>query len=181
MTDNRNAATILLTAARFAAERHRDQRRKGDDAAPYINHPIGVAAALAEHGIDDTELLVAALLHDTVEDTETCLEEIDALFGARVAAIVEEVSDDKSLPKAERKRLQVEHAPHKTNDAKMLKIADKTNNLRDILNSPPDWPDERKKAYFDWAKSVIDQMRGAHPGLEAAFDEAYASLPRSTD
>ncbi len=168
---------LLLDAAHFAAERHRDQRRKGSDAAPYINHPLKVASILARHGVDDTELLAAALLHDTVEDTETSIEEIETRFGARVAGIVAEVTDDKSLPKAERKRLQVEHAPHKSDDARRLKIADKICNLRDIVASPPDWPDERKRDYFDWAEQVVAGLRGIDPALDASFDEALAARP----
>jgi GTP diphosphokinase / guanosine-3',5'-bis(diphosphate) 3'-diphosphatase len=166
----------ILQAARFAAERHSTQRRKDAAQSPYINHPLTLAAILAEAGIEDSDVLIAALLHDTVEDTETTLDEVSTQFGARVAGIVGEVTDDKSLPKAERKRLQVEHAPHKSTGAKLVKIADKISNLRDIAASPPaDWGDERRIAYFDWAASVVAGLRGVNPGLEALFDEAYAA------
>ena len=177
MTDYHNPLHLLLDAAQFAADRHRDQRRKGADATPYINHPLDVAAHLARHGIGDIDILTAAILHDTVEDTETSIEELEERFGARVAGIVGEVTDDKSLAKAERKRLQVEHAPHKSREAKLVKIADKTSNLRDIIAAPPDWPVERKRDYFDWGKDVVDGMRGVHEELEADFDAAYACKP----
>lgn len=177
MQSHDNPLHLLLDAAQFAADRHRDQRRKGADSTPYINHPLDVAALLAQHGIDEIEVLTAAVLHDTVEDTETSIEEIEQRFGDRVAAIVGEVTDDKSLEKAERKRLQVEHAPHKSRAAKLVKIADKTSNLRDLIAAPPDWPIERKRDYFDWGKDVVDGMRGVHADLEAAFDKAYAERP----
>ncbi|MGP1351919.1 MAG: HD domain-containing protein [Parasphingopyxis sp.] len=177
MQNHDNPLHLLLDAAQYAADRHRDQRRKDAEATPYINHPLDVAALLARHGIDDTEILAAAILHDTVEDTETSIEELEQRFGGRIAGIVGEVTDDKSLEKAERKRLQVEHAPHKSREAKLVKIADKTSNLHDIAAAPPDWPVERKRNYFDWGKQVVDGMRGVHAELEAAFDAAYANKP----
>ena len=136
-----------------------------------------MAALLAEHGVADGEILAAALLHDTVEDTETSFEELEIRFGARVTAIVAEVTDDKALPKAERKQLQVEDEPHKSPDARWVKIADKTSNLTDIVHSAPGWPLERKQDYFDWAKDVVDLMRGINAELEAAFDAIYAQRP----
>jgi guanosine-3',5'-bis(diphosphate) 3'-pyrophosphohydrolase len=124
---------LLLRALAFAADRHRGQRRKDVDASPYINHPIAVAQALAEiGGVVDAATLVAALLHDTVEDTDTTLDEIEAWFGAEVRGLVAEVTDDKSLPKQRRKELQVEHAPHRSPKARLVKIADKLANLRDV-------------------------------------------------
>jgi guanosine-3',5'-bis(diphosphate) 3'-pyrophosphohydrolase len=166
----------LIRAMAFAAEKHRDQKRKGLDQLPYINHPIALARVLADEcGIEDIDVLCAALLHDTVEDTETTLEELEAGFGAEIAAIVAEVSDDKRLAKAERKRLQVEHAPHVRPAAKLVKLADKICNLRDILVSPPaGWDLERKLGYFEWSAQVVAGLRGSHPGLEARFDEIYA-------
>jgi guanosine-3',5'-bis(diphosphate) 3'-pyrophosphohydrolase len=114
------------------------------------------------------------MLHDTLEDTETTYDELVASFGSDVADLVREVTDDKTLPKAERKRLQVEKAPHKSACAKMLKIADKISNLSSILNSPPkDWPDERKREYFDWAKRVAEGCKDTNAGLEAAFAKVY--------
>jgi guanosine-3',5'-bis(diphosphate) 3'-pyrophosphohydrolase len=170
---------VLIRATAFAAQKHRNQRRKDADASPYINHPIALADVLANEGdITDEAVLVAAILHDTIEDTETSREELVTQFGQAIADIVAEVTDDKTLPKAERKRLQVEHAPTISGKAKLVKLADKICNLRDIAGSPPaDWPVERKRAYFDWAKAVVDGLRGVHPVLEAAFDTAYEAKP----
>ncbi|KGC43897.1 HD domain-containing protein [Burkholderia pseudomallei] len=165
----------LVAAIAFAADKHRNQRRKDHEASPYINHPIALANVLAnEAGVEDERVLIAAVLHDTVEDTETTEQELLRLFGKEVADIVMEVTDDKTLPKAERKRLQVEHATHISRRAKLVKLADKICNLRDVAKSPPaDWSLERKQEYFDWAKAVVDGLRGVHPGLETLFDEAY--------
>lgn len=169
----------LLSALAFAAQKHRDQRRKDLVASPYINHPIALANVLAnETGIDDERVLIAAILHDTIEDTETTAQELIREFGQEIADIVLEVSDDKTLSAAERKRLQVEHAGSISRRAKLVKLADKICNLRDIASSPPaDWSLERKRAYFDWAKAVVDGLRGAHPALEHVFDEAYKLRP----
>ena len=169
----------VISAISFAADKHRNQRRKDIEASPYINHPIALANILAnEAGIEDEKVLVAAILHDTIEDTETTTQELADLFGDDVTAIVLEVTDDKSLPKAERKRLQVEHAPTISRRAKLVKLADKIANLRDIAASPPaDWPLQRQQEYFDWAKAVVDGLRGVHPALEHIFDEAYKLRP----
>jgi len=166
---------LLLKALAFAAHKHRDQRRKDREASPYINHPIALADVLVnEGGVSDVEVLCAALLHDTVEDTATTHEELVDAFGARVARIVAEVTDDKTLSKSERKRLQVEHAARLSPEAKLVKLADKICNLRDVAERPPaSWDLARRREYFDWAKQVVDGLRGAHPRLEAAFDAAY--------
>jgi len=173
------AVAIVLRATLFAAEKHRNQRRKDADASPYINHPIALANVLAnEGGVTDPEVLCAALLHDTIEDTETTADELRVAFGEAVTRIVLEVTDDKSLPKAERKRLQVEHAPHVSAPAKLVKLADKICNLRDILATPPaGWSVERKGDYFDWAAKVVAGLRGTHPQLEAVFDQLYDRRP----
>ncbi|HEY5899161.1 MAG TPA: HD domain-containing protein [Burkholderiales bacterium] len=170
---------LLLRALAFAAHKHRDQRRKDPDASPYINHPIALADVLVnEGGVTDFDVLCAALLHDTVEDTATTHDELVAAFGERIAQIVAEVTDDKKLAKAERKRLQVEHAPQLSHGAKLVKLADKLCNLRDVANRPPSgWELQRRREYFDWAKQVVDGLRGAHGELEAAFDAAYARRP----
>ena len=170
----------LLQALSFAAHKHRDQRRKDADASPYINHPIAVATVLAvEGGLTDGELLVAAVLHDTVEDTQTTFEELTEHFGAGVARLVRELTDDKTLPKAERKRLQIEHAPASSVAAKQLKIADKICNIRDIASNPPtDWPIERKREYLVWSESVVNGCRGVNASLDAAFDEALGKAQR---
>ena len=170
---------LLLKALAFAAHKHRDQRRKDADASPYINHPIALADVLVnEGGVTDYEVLCAALLHDTVEDTATTHEELVDAFGSRIARIVAEVTDDTRLPKEERKRLQIEHAPLLSREAKLVKLADKLCNLRDVADRPPArWNLERRREYFDWAKRVVDGLRGVHPRLEAAFDAAYAKIP----
>lgn len=169
----------LLEALAFAAHKHRDQRRKGGFAPPYINHPIAVAQVLAgEGGIDETAVLMAAVLHDTIEDTETTADELRAAFGAVVTAIVLEVTDDKTLRKEERKALQIAHAAELSRAARLVKLADKICNLRDITHDPPsNWPLLRQQAYFDWARAVVDQLRGTHAGLEAVFDAAYREKP----
>jgi len=175
----RGELALLLKALAFAAHKHRDQRRKDAEASPYINHPIALADVLVnEGGITDVEVLCAALLHDTVEDTATTHEELLNAFGSRVARIVAEVTDDKALAKAERKRLQIEHAPGLSAEAKLVKLADKICNLRDVAERPPaKWDLERRREYFDWAKRVVAGVRGVQPRLEAAFDAAYARRP----
>jgi GTP diphosphokinase / guanosine-3',5'-bis(diphosphate) 3'-diphosphatase len=166
----------LLQALSFASVKHRNQRRKDAESSPYINHPIAVASVLASEGsVEDETLLVAAVLHDTVEDTETTFDELMQRFGAAVAELVRELTDDKSLPKAERKRLQIEHARSASPGAKQLKIADKICNVRDITVAPPaDWPVQQRREYLSWAAQVVDSCRGVNPGLDAAFDAALA-------
>ena len=159
----------------FAAEKHRHQRRKDAQASPYINHPIALASLLKREGVDDVAVLCAALLHDTLEDTETTFDELRMHFGETIAMIVAEVSDDKALPKAERKRLQVQNARKASHRAKLVKLADKICNVVDMVGAPPaSWSIERKREYLAWAKDVVDGLRGTHPALEALFDEAYA-------
>jgi guanosine-3',5'-bis(diphosphate) 3'-pyrophosphohydrolase len=155
---NENPIGLILKAAEFAADRHRNQRRKDAEASPYINHPISLANVLANEGaVTDPVVLCAALLHDTIEDTTTTAEELTAAFGQSITDVVLEVTDDKKLDKAVRKQLQIEHARHASKQAKLVKLADKICNLRDIAATPPaDWSTERKAEYFDWAKSVID-------------------------
>jgi len=171
-----NTVGQCVKAVAFAAEKHRTQRRKDADASPYINHPIALANVLAnEGGISDISILCAAVLHDTIEDTKTTAEELEGIFGKRITSIVLEVTDDKGLDKDVRKQKQIEHAPHISREAKLVKLADKISNLRDILSSPPaDWSVERKDAYFDWATRVVSGLRGVHPGLEAVFDDLLA-------
>jgi len=175
----RDPIDLLLHTLKFAAEKHRMQRRKDPDASPYINHPITVASVLYhEAGVRDLTVLAAAILHDTVEDTETTFEELREEFGAKIASVVMEVTDDKSLAKAERKQMQIEHAAHLTPEAQQVKMADKIANLRDVASSaPPSWPLERRMEYFDWGKQVADQMRGKFPKLDALFDAAYEQKP----
>ena len=173
------AVSLLIRALAFAAQKHRDQRRKDINTSPYINHPIALADVLCNEGnIDDDITLCAAILHDTIEDTETTESELRETFGNDVCNIVVEVSDDKNLPKTERKRLQFDHATHASNRAKLVKLADKICNLRDMADHPPaTWDTQRKQEYFDWSKQVIDQLRGTHKKLEWAFDQAYKRRP----
>jgi guanosine-3',5'-bis(diphosphate) 3'-pyrophosphohydrolase len=173
----KNPISLVLAASAFAAHKHRDQRRKGAEASPYINHPIAVANVLAnEAHIIEPVVLAAALLHDTIEDTDTTVDELVAEFGSEIAEIVLEVTDDKSLPKQERKRLQIEHAAALSEKAKLVKVADKICNLRDMSQSPPlDWSTQRQAEYFAWAKQVVDPMRGVSATLEALFDTAFVN------
>jgi GTP diphosphokinase / guanosine-3',5'-bis(diphosphate) 3'-diphosphatase len=170
---------LVIDAVAFAADKHRDQRRKDHHASPYINHPIALAHVLAfEAKVHDEQVLIAAILHDTLEDTNTTIEELTVRFGPSVAQLVVEVSDDKSLPKLRRKALQIEHASHLSDPAKLVKLADKICNLRDVATNPPQgWDLARRREYFDWAKQVIDGLRGVRPQLEALFDAAYAARP----
>ncbi len=168
-----NDVARILNAFRFAAERHRDQRRKGGEASPYINHLIDVAGILWDDGgVRDIVTIEAAILHDTVEDTETTASELRELFGEETAAVVLEVTDDKSLPKEVRKRLQVEHADKLSPRAALIKIADKISNIRDIVAAPPvNWNIERRRRYVMWGCDVVDRIRGLNPGLERRFDK----------
>ncbi len=170
----------LFEALAFAAHKHRDQRRKDVAATPHINHPIAVTKVLIDVGqIDDIDTLCAALLHDTIEDTETKAEEIARAFGPVISAIVQEVTDDKSLEKHVRKQAQIEHARHLSTQAKAIKLADKISNLRDVSEGPPPkWSLARRQAYFDWSKQVIDGLRGDWPELEGVFDQEHALRPR---
>jgi guanosine-3',5'-bis(diphosphate) 3'-pyrophosphohydrolase len=168
----------ILQAATFAAEKHAAQKRKGAAAEPYVNHLLEVAhlisTALSE---PDTNLVIAALLHDTIEDAGVTKEELIQAFGTDVADLVAEVTDDKSLPKAERKSLQIVHAAKISVRAQAIKLADKISNLRGILNSPPtDWGFQRQREYFEWAKQVVDELSTPNPILKAEFDATYAKF-----
>jgi GTP diphosphokinase / guanosine-3',5'-bis(diphosphate) 3'-diphosphatase len=176
----RNKETrLLIDALAFAADKHRTQRRKDPEASPYINHPIALARVLSVEGrVRDVKVLAAAVLHDTLEDTKTTYEELHERFGPVIAGIVREVTDDKTLLPAERKRLQIEHAGELSHRARLVKLADKISNLRDLtLNAPSEWSLQRRRDYFDWAKKVIDRVRGTNKKLERAFDDAYAGRP----
>ena len=170
-----NHVLQFARALDFAARKHIHQRRKGDLAEPYINHLSDVAWRLAEatNG-EDATLVIAGLLHDTLEDTDTTFDELSKEFGREVAELVAEVSDDKTLAKAERKRRQVAETPGKSLRAKMIKLADKTSNLNSLLVSPPrDWSVGRKRDYFEWAQKVVDGCRGVNFPLEEAFDRTW--------
>lgn len=173
MTFDESDLSLIFEATRFAAEKHKNQRRRNKEASPYINHPIAVAEILWQIGqVREIPVLVAAILHDTIEDTETTPEEIERLFGRTVLGLVQEVSDDKSKPKMERKRLQIENTPHKSPGAKLIKLGDKISNIHDITASPPaTWSLERKLNYLDWTEKVIDGVRGTNAALEAHYDQ----------
>lgn len=166
----------LLKAIAFAADKHSRQRRKDVEASPYINHPIAVATVLATEGqVSDEVILLAAALHDTVEDTQTTYAELEGHFGLEVTGLVRELTDDKSLGKEERKRLQIEHAPQSSNRAKQVKIADKICNIRDITFSPPaDWPPDRRSEYLKWSEKVVAGCRHVNTKLDQTFDQAIA-------
>ncbi|MFC0240053.1 HD domain-containing protein [Rhodopseudomonas telluris] len=167
---------LVSRAADFAARRHAGTRRKGADKEPYVNHLAEVALLLtvATDG-GDAPLTAAGWLHDTIEDTGVTRDDLASEFSDDVASLVVEVTDDKTLPKLERKRLQIEHAPHLTPRARMIKLADKTSNLRSLILSPPDdWERERLIDYLDWAEQVAAGCRGVNQRLEQLFDETAA-------
>ena len=165
----------LLSALDFAAQRHGTQRRKDPAETPYINHVIEVAAILARNGVTDRTALLASILHDTIEDTDTTADELAELFGPEVRDVVLEVTDDKSLPKEVRKELQVEHAPTLSHAARLVKLGDKISNIRYVAHHPPEsWSVERRREYLDWTERVINGFRGTAPALEARYDAALA-------
>jgi guanosine-3',5'-bis(diphosphate) 3'-pyrophosphohydrolase len=174
MSDERSDAAILLRAIEFAARKHSMQRRKGVDASPYINHPIAVAHLLADTGgITDLLTLMAAVLHDTIEDTETTPSELEEQFGQTVRKVVEEMTDDKALDKVVRKELQVERAPQLSRRAKAIKLADKIANVQDVTACPPaTWDVRRRIEYLDWTEKVVAGCRGTNAPLERCYDEA---------
>jgi guanosine-3',5'-bis(diphosphate) 3'-pyrophosphohydrolase len=168
----------VFAALAFAADRHRDQRRKDAGASPYINHPIALAEALVSiGGVTDPVVLCAAILHDVIEDTETTPQELLERFGRDITDVVMEVTDDKSLPKDVRKQLQIAHARTISQPARLVKLADKLCNLKDLAATPPaDWPPQRLTAYADWAEQVVAGLRGSNAALEAAVDAALVAL-----
>lgn len=172
---------LLLRALEFAARKHRDQRRKGEEASPYINHPISVALLLAEiGGVTDVEVLAAAILHDTLEDTDTAGEELEAAFGVRIRTLVEEVTDDKTLPKDARKRHQIEHAEHLSADVVLIKLGDKIANVVDVTHFPPaKWSIDRRREYLDWAEAVVSNCPRVNAALEQHFARVLAEGRRT--
>jgi (p)ppGpp synthase/HD superfamily hydrolase len=174
--EDSNTIAAILKAIHFAAIKHRHQRRKDAEGSPYINHPIEVAALLArEGGVTDPVILQGAILHDTIEDTKTTREELEEEFGLEVRRVVEEVTDDKQLPKVERKRLQIEHAPHLSEDACQIKIADKISNVRAVTVAPPaEWSLERRQEYLNWTERVVAGCRGCNAALEDLYDQVLS-------
>jgi guanosine-3',5'-bis(diphosphate) 3'-pyrophosphohydrolase len=176
MTFEEADISLILKALSFSASTHKDQRRKGAEGSPYINHPIEVAETLWNiGGVREISIIVAAILHDTVEDTETTLAEIEEHFGPVIRSLVQEVTDDKSLPKPERKRLQIEHAPHLSKGAQQIKLADKISNINDVAFAPPaHWPHQRRVDYLAWADSVVNGLRGCNKPMEELFDKTMS-------
>ena len=176
--DSLSLTETVIKAMWFAAEKHRHQRRKDPARTPYINHPLNVLHILwFEGGVRDEAVLAAGLLHDTVEDTDTSFEELEAVFGSKIRAVVEEVTDDRSKSSSERKQRQILTAPHASKEAKLVKLADKISNLRDISSQPPQgWSDGRRINYFKWAQKVVVGLRGTNPSLESAFDLVCAEF-----
>ncbi len=176
MTTKLSDLGLVLAAAHFSADKHRDQRRKGSRNTPYINHPLEVAERLNRiGGIEDATVLAAAILHDTIEDTETTAAELSRLFGADIAALVEEVSDDKDLHWRDRKRLEIEHSAQASPAARLIKLSDKTSNVADTVANPPgDWTLQRRRDYLTFAEKVADGCRGLNGQLDAEFDRILA-------
>ncbi len=174
---------LVIRAIEFAAQKHRMQRRKDTDASPYINHPIALVHVLCiDGGITEPVILAAAALHDTIEDTETTEQELRTMFGDEITSLVLEMTDDKSLPKMARKRLQIEHAKHMSRKAALVKLADKICNLRDVAANPPvDWSVERRTEYFEWAKAVVAGLPQVSGELLGLFNAAYAARPHCGD
>ena len=173
----------ILDAAVFAAEKHQGDVRKNKQRSPYITHPLLVAEAILRIGeIQNVSILTAAILHDTIEDTETTTDDIRERFGEEVLSIILEVTDDKSLSKMVRKRLQVAHATELSYEARVVKLADKLINCRDILNDPPEyWTLKRRQDYIQWGADVLYRIRGTNPQLEAAFDRVIARAEKELD
>lgn len=171
---------LVIRAAHFAADKHRDQRRKGVRNTPYINHPLEVAWRLNRvAGIEDTTVLAAAILHDTIEDTETTSAELEQIFGKTIADLVVEVSDPEGLTRQERKRLEIDHAASLTPLAKLIKLSDKTCNIADIVDNPPgDWALSRRRDYLEFAELVAAGCRGVNAALDADFATVLATARR---
>lgn len=178
--DQAEMFSLVLSALRFASVKHRDQRRRDREASPYVNHLIAVLDTLWHTGgIRDPHVLAAGVLHDSIEDTETTTEEIETLFGPAVASIVREVTDDKTLPRQARKALQIERAGSSSMEARLVKLADKISNVRDLIDAPPvNWAVERKLDYVAWAERVVDRLRGTNRQLERVFDDLCARARR---
>jgi (p)ppGpp synthase/HD superfamily hydrolase len=176
------SANLIVTAAHFAAVKHRNQRRKDKDKTPYINHPLDVANILSASNITDPVVLISAILHDTVEDTQTTFSELEVHFGLEIANVVREVTDDKSLKKVERKRLQIEHAKDISDKAKLVKMADKYSNLTNIdINPPTFWSKEILEGYIVWNYAVCRNLRGINNTIEEQLDAIFAQFGITDD
>ena len=173
MTNPTQAFDLVVRALTFATAMHRDQRRKNAARTPYIEHPIEVMRILWDADVGDPVVLAAALLHDTLEDTAATPKMLVSQFGEEVAEVVGHVTDDKTIPKEERKRLAIAHAPFAPPRAQLVKLADRISNCEGLRSEPPaSWPAARIGQYYDWSRQVVDGLRGVHPALEARFDAA---------
>lgn len=168
----------IVRAAYFAGEKHKDQRRSDKEETPYINHPLELASILVDEGyVDDVNVICAALLHDTIEDTETTFEELESIFGPVVTNIVREVSNDMTLSSTERRIRETENIPGLSHPAKLVKLADKIANIRDISTMPPvGWTLAKKEAYFDFSLSIAERAKDASPLLYEVFVRDYHKL-----
>jgi len=174
-----NLTKEIFEALDFAAYKHRHQKRKGIIPIPFINHPIKVASLILNRiNNPGLEIVQAALLHDTLEDTKTTLEELREKFGLRVAEIVNELTDNMSQPYYVRKKLQIEKASKLSYEARCVKIADKISNVNDILFTRVGWIKSRKLRYIKWSMKVIDQIRGTNKELEEEFDKLVIEAER---
>lgn len=173
--------SLLLKAAAFAAVKHEGQVRKDTARTPYIIHPLGVARILFEEaGVRDTHILIAALLHDTLEDTETTAEEIEKFFGLSVRITVEELTNSPGLTSQENKQRQIDHAPHMCRDAQLVKLADRLYNMRDLRNPPPSWTEEDVERCLEWGQKLLAVLPGVCPPLELSLYEEIQSLKKAT-
>ncbi|MEZ5850843.1 MAG: HD domain-containing protein [Hyphomicrobiaceae bacterium] len=181
MTRKHSDIGLILQAAHFSADKHRDQRRKGFRNTPYINHPLEVAERVQRiGGIEDAEILAAAILHDTIEDTQTSLDELTRLFGRRIAGLVAELTvENQGIHWADRKRNEIDDAPHLSPDAKLIKLSDKTSNVADTVENPPsEWTLQRRRDYLEFARLVADGCHGVNAALDAEFDRVHAAALR---
>lgn len=169
--------SLLFKAWLFATERHAKQTRKNAAKSPYITHPVEVTQILIDAGVTDEETLAAALLHDTIEDTGVTHTQLTDLFGRRVADFVQECTDNKSLSKVDRKKLQIEHAAVISDNAKVIKLADKISNLKGMLGDPPvNWTPDVRHGYIVWCRAVTTELRGVSPKLDLMAQELYDRL-----
>jgi guanosine-3',5'-bis(diphosphate) 3'-pyrophosphohydrolase len=173
MKEKKCELALVFEALRYAAEKHKKQRRKGSEDTPYINHPIAVAYYLITYAeVQDPHVLAAAILHDTLEDTDATPEEIKEIFGPQVLELVQEVTDDKNLPKNIRRREQEETVNQRSHGAKLIRIADKISNVHDLFYTPPaGWDSQTQNDYLDWTERVINKIKGVNPDLESMYDE----------
>lgn len=165
---------MFVRACYYAAVKHANQRRKDKEQTPYINHPLHAAHILHLAGVTDEEVLVAAVCHDLVEDCSVTYDDLEREFSSRVSEMVRECSDDKSLDKVERKKLQIEHAKKISHGAKLIKLADKLSNISDLdSNPPPAWSKAEIKGYILWAHTVCEQMKGTNDIVETQLNVIF--------